>query len=83
MTDDYKNDNVERVLWAYWSGDKQGVRWYNWDRCSMQLPGRNIPSLAIKKGQRDKKRVYLVELSGAETFWLDRVGPGVYKDWPE
>lgn len=58
MTDDCKDDDVERVSSAYWGGDKESVRWDNRDWCSMQLPGGNIPSLAIKRGQRDKKRIF-------------------------
>ena len=27
MTDDCTDDDVERVSWAYWCGDKQSVRW--------------------------------------------------------
>lgn len=79
ITGDYE-DNIEKVAKEYWNGHKNLARWNNMDRGAMFLPSGEIASLAIKKGRRDGKRAYFVELH-AENYWLDRVGPGVFPGW--
>ncbi|KAI2639483.1 heterokaryon incompatibility protein-domain-containing protein [Hypomontagnella submonticulosa] len=81
MTADCEDEDIKKVAKAYWDGDKGSARWDNMDRRAIQLPSGEIPYLAIRKGRRDRKRAYFVEVSAGEDFWLDKVGPGVFPGW--
>ncbi|KAI1453899.1 heterokaryon incompatibility protein-domain-containing protein [Annulohypoxylon moriforme] len=80
MTNDCKDEDIEKVSKSYWDGDKQWDRWDNLDRKGLKLPNGRTARLAIKKGRKNEKSVFFAEVS-AEGFWPHKAGPGVYPGW--
>ncbi|KAI6093224.1 hypothetical protein F4821DRAFT_253204 [Hypoxylon rubiginosum] len=80
LTTDCENEDLKSIAKSYWDGDKKSTRWGNMDRRGVSLPNGDIAQLAIRKGRRDRKRAFFVEII-AEGFWPDKVGPGVFPGW--
>ncbi|KAI1101937.1 heterokaryon incompatibility protein-domain-containing protein [Jackrogersella minutella] len=80
ITTDCQDEDIKSVAKAYWDGDKGGARWENMDRRGLRLLNGEVASLAIKRGRRDGKGAFFIEVS-ANGFWPEKVGPGVFPGW--
>ncbi|OAP58291.1 hypothetical protein AYL99_07381 [Fonsecaea erecta] len=73
--------NIKKLAWEYWGGDLRMARWDNMDRRKLDLGEGDVARLAIRKGQRDGRRAYLIDIDASESFWLDKLGPGNFPGW--
>jgi hypothetical protein len=81
VTDDCEDANIKRISKEWWDGKKENDRWDNMDRRELRLEGGKKVRLAIRKGRKEGKRAYFIEVSVEGEIWLDKVGPGVYPGW--
>lgn len=49
---------INRIAHENWDGRKGHARWENRDRIGLDLPGGGRAKLEIRKGGRDRKKVY-------------------------
>ena len=73
-------ETINKIAHEYWNGSKGSARWENLDRMKLELPGGECARLEIRKGRKDGKKVYWIDIVGGDAFKLEAVGPGCCYD---
>lgn len=73
-------ETINKIAHEYWNGSKGYARWESLDRMKPELPEGECARLEIRKGRRDGKKVFWIDIVGGDAFKLEAVGPGCCYD---